>query len=177
MTVDALKEKISSVIDIDGCSAEFYFLLKGNEGIEVKSFDIKEDDHAELENIFKQSVVDNIILKDDLSLIPLSSADDRGNAIYKYDLDDIPDELACLKTIIENEQFESFSLSSDDLSDLEGILILLGNQDKQLAIYKHQYPITLLKKNSGFSLMKALGESRFKKLDTDILKISPKFFG
>ena len=61
------------------------------------------------------------------------------------------------------------------LSDLEGILILLGNQDKQLAIYKHQYPITLLKKNSGFSLMKALGESRFKKLDTDILKISPKF--
>ena len=66
-------------------------------------------------------------------------------------------------------------MKEDCLSHLEGILVLIGNQDNQIALYKHQYPITLLKPDSGFNLMKPKGENRFKKLDSDILKISPKF--
>lgn len=175
MTIDNLKGKISSVISADGCSAEFFFLLDSGEGMKVKSVDINDDDHTELENIFIQSVSDTLLLNDDLSLISLSSADDRKDAIYHYDLEDIPVELSYLKHIIENEDFEIFDLNSDNLSHMEGILILLGNQDVQLALYKHQYPVTLLKQDSGFNLMKPKGGNRFKKLDADILKINSKF--
>ncbi|MGM8227799.1 anti-phage protein KwaB [Cellvibrio sp. ARAG 10.3] len=175
MTIDNLKAKISNVLTSDGCSAEFFFLLDNGGEMNIKSVDINDKDHSELEGIFIRSVSDTILLNDDLSLIPLSSADDRKDAVYEYDLDDIPQELSYLMHIIENENFHTFDLKSDDLSHLEGILILIGNQDVQLALYKHQYPITLLNKDSGFSLMKPNGENRFKKLDADILKISSKF--
>lgn len=175
MTIDKFKEQVSFVLSANGCSAEFFFLLDSDEGMCVKSADINDTDHAELENIFISSVSETLLLDDDLSLIPLSSADDRKNAVYEYDLDDVPQELSYLKHVIENENFEKFDLNSDDLSNLEGILILLGNQDVQLALYKHQYPVTLLKRDNGFNLMKPKGENRFKKLDTDILKINSKF--
>ncbi|MCV2402275.1 DUF4868 domain-containing protein [Marinomonas sp. C2222] len=175
MAIDTFKEKVSGVLSAGGCSAEFFFLLDSNEGMNVKSVDINDEDHAELEKIFISSVSETLLLNDDLSLIPLSSADDRKNAVYEYDLDDIPQELLNLKYVIENEDFETFDLNSDDLSHLEGILILLGNQDIQLALYKYQYPVTLLKKDNGFNLMKPKGGNRFKKLDADILKINSKF--
>lgn len=175
MKIDRFKEMVSDVLSSDGCSAEFYFLLDSDEGMSVKSVDINVEDHAELEKNFIHSVSDTLLLNDDLTLIKLSSADDRKDAVYEYDLDSIPQELSYLKQVIENESFETFDLSSDDLSHLEGILVLLGNQDVQLALYKHQYPVTLLKKDSGFNLMKPKGENRFKKLDADILKINSKF--
>ncbi len=175
MTIDEFKEKVSGVLSADGCSAEFFFLLDSNEGMNVKSVDINDEDHAELEKMFISSVSETVLLNDDLSLVSLSSADDRKDAVYEYDLNDVPQELSYLKYVIENEDFETFDLSSDDLSHLEGILILLGNQDVQLALYKYQYPVTLLKKDNGFNLMKPKGGNRFKKLDADILKINSKF--
>lgn len=175
MTIEGLKEEISSVISSEGCSAEFFFLLDGSEGMCVKSVDINEDDQTELTKMFTDSISSNILLNDDLSLVPISSADDRQHAIYEYDLEDVPSELTNLKEIIENEGFDLFSFSDDALKQLEGVLVLIGNQDVQLAIYKHHYPVTLLQKDKGFSLTKMRGSNRFQKLDQDILKIDPKF--
>ncbi|MEW8111306.1 MAG: Kiwa anti-phage protein KwaB-like domain-containing protein [Candidatus Thiodiazotropha endolucinida] len=175
MTIENLKEEISSVISSKGCSAEFYFLLDGVDGMKVKSVDINDDDQVELSSAFIESISNNVLLNDDLTLVSISSADDRKDAIYEYDLENVPAELTHLKAIIENDQFDAFSFDDDSLSHLEGILVLIGNQDKQLAIYKYHYPITLLKKDSGFSLMRARGANRFQKLDQDILKIDSNF--
>ncbi len=175
MTIDNLKSSIADIVNSDGCSAEFFFLLDGDYGMEVKKVDITEIDHVELSKIFFESINTTLLLNEELSLIPLSSADDRLNAIYEYDLEDIPEELAHLKNIIENDEFLNFSFKNDPLSNLEGILILIGNEDHQLALYKHQYPITLLKKDNGFNLMKSRGANRFQKLDQDILKVNSKF--
>lgn len=175
MTIESLKEEISSVITSEGCSAEFFFLLDDELGMSVKSVDINESDQIELSNMFILSISNNVLLNDELSLIPISGADDRTNAIYEYDLESVPQELAQLKEIIDNDDFEAFSFGTDELNKLEGILILIGNQDKQLAIYKHHYPVTLLQKDRGFSLTKMMGVNRFQKLDQDILKIDKKF--
>lgn len=175
MTIEKLKEEISSVISSDGCSAEFYFLLDGDDGMKVKSVDINDGDQVELSRIFIESIGNNLLLNDDLTLVSISSADDRKDAIYEYDLDDVPAELTHLKRIIESDQFDVFSFDDDLLSNLEGILVLIGNQDKQLAIYKYHYPITLLNKDSGFSLIRSRGANRFQKLDQDILKIDSNF--
>lgn len=175
MTIEVLKKGVSSIISAAGCSAEFFFLFDDKNNMRVKSVDINDTDHKELEKIFIKSITDTLLLNDDLTLISLSSADDRKDAVYHYDLDDVPVGLTYLKEIIDNENIDNFELANDDLSTLEGILILIGNQDSQVALYKHQYPVTLMKPDSGFSLMKPKGNNRFKKLDTDILKISSKF--
>ena len=175
MIIDELKTKISDVISCDGCSAEFYFLLDGGEEVLVKSVDIDGDDQEELAKVFIDSIGRNVLLNDELSLVALSSADDRVNAVYKYDLDDIPVELVQLRSIIDSDGFDEFSFSNDSLSSLKGILVLIGNQQAQLAIYKHQYPISLLKKESSFNLVKLGASDRFEKLDKDVLKINSKF--
>ena len=149
MNIDEFKASISTTVSAHGCSAEFYFLFQNDGKIIVKSVDINDDDHLELERQFLSSISDNILLNDDLTLISLSSADDRKSAVYQYDLDEIPIELSYLKMLIENENFDSFDHKHDDLSKLKGILILLGNHDSQLALYKYQYPVTLLKKENG----------------------------
>ncbi len=174
MTIVELKSSISEAITGDGIGTEFFFLLDSNNGMEIKSVDINDSDQTELAEMFLDRIRD-ILLNDDLSLIPLSSADNRINALYEYDLEDVPSEFMHLKTIIENDNFESFSFTDDELSHLEGILILIGNQDTQLALYKYQYPITLLRKDTGFNLMKSRDSNRFQKLDQDILKINSKF--
>jgi hypothetical protein len=175
MKINDLKRKVSSVITVKGCSAEFFFLLNDKYGMKVKSVDINDNDHDELQDLFIKSVSDTLLINDDLTLISLSSADDRNSAIYKYDLEEVPRELSYLCEIIHSEKFEEFNIKTDELSSLKGILILIGNQDEQLGLYKHQYPVTLLKQDSGFNLMKPKGGNRFKKLDTDILKINSKF--
>lgn len=173
MTMDVLKHKISRVIT-DGCGAEFYFLLDSGEGMQVKKAEMDDAAQEELRRMFVDAISNNILLNDDLTLVELSSADDRKNAAYRYDLDAVPQELQNLKSIIDSDNFEVFSFAKDNLNNLEGILILLGNQDIQMALYKYQYPVALLRQNSGFNLIRS-SKDRFKKLDEDVLKINAKF--
>ncbi len=175
MSIDNLKETIIDILSPDSCSAEFYFLLDSGNGLEVKSIEINENAQNELSKIFINSITNSLILNDDLSLINLSGADDRNNAIYKYDLDDVPIGLSHLDQILENDDFQVFNFAHQNLSHLEGILILIGNEENQIALYKHQYPVTLLKKNSGFNILRAANSNRFEKLEEDILRVTPKF--
>lgn len=143
--------------------------------MQIKKADIDEAPQNELTRAFVESITKKILLNDELSLIELSSADDRRETIYHYDLPDIPAELQHLRSIITSEDFEEFSFKNDNLNNLEGILILLGNAEHQIALYKYQYPISLLRKDTGFNLMRSRGTNRFKKLDEDVLKINAKF--
>ncbi|NWB86326.1 anti-phage protein KwaB [Pseudomonas gingeri] len=174
MTIDELKAQISAVI-ADKCGAEIYFLLDSDNGMQIKKADIDEVPQAELTNMFVEAITNRILLNDDLSLIELSSADDRRETVYHYDLPDVPDELQHLRSIIAADNFDEFSFAEDRLNNLEGILILLGNVEHQMALYKYQYPVALLRKDTGFNLMRARGSNRFKKLDEDVLKINAKF--
>ncbi|MCF3191784.1 anti-phage protein KwaB [Pseudomonas bubulae] len=174
MTIDELKAKISAAV-ADGCGSEIFFLLDSDNGMQIKKADIDEAPQNELTRAFVESITKKILLNDELSLIELSSADDRRETIYHYDLPDIPAELQHLRSIITSEDFEEFSFKNDNLNNLEGILILLGNAEHQIALYKYQYPISLLRKDTGFNLMRSRGTNRFKKLDEDVLKINAKF--
>lgn len=175
MNITDLKEKISDVLSVENCSAEFYFLIKDGDEINIRFVDIKDEDQEELSKSFVNSINNSFLLNDDLSLIPLSSADDRKNAIYEYDIEELPNELSHLAEVISNDDYNSFDFSSDSLANLKGILVLIGDDEKQLSIYKHQYPVALIKKSSGIKILRSSGTSRFEKLNDDILSINPKF--
>lgn len=175
MSMDSLREVISSIFE-EECGAEFYFLLENSGEINIKRADIDSTAQTELSQNFTDSINNNILLNDELSLLEISSADDRANVIYHYDLPEIPTQLTHLETILQNDNFETFNFANDDLKNLKAILIIIGSSNKQIAIYKHQYPISLLKKDSSlFNLIPQRNQNRLIKLDDDILRLNTKF--
>lgn len=174
MTLDELQVGVRSVINSPQCSAEFFFVLKEGNSLIVKRPDIDQDAQAELGEQFVTALRMQVSDREEVTLIDLTNADARNNVIYHYDLDDVPAQLRALKEMTENENFPAFDFESDSLKDLEGILILLGDNEQQVGLYKHHYPVTLMQKNSGI-IARVKGRSRFEKLDQDILKINPSF--
>ena len=175
MSLDVLKAKISDTISDDQCSAEFYFLLDKNGTIAIKRADIDQAASDELARNFIDTISSTILLNDELSLLNISGADDRSNAIYRYDLPQVPAQIQHLAAVLQRDDFEIFSFAADDLAHLEGILIILGHGQHQLALYKHQYPVALLKRDSAFSLVRIRNQNRLVKLEDDVLRINSKF--
>lgn len=175
MNIDALRARISEIITNEACGAEFYFLLEANGQISIKRADVDEGAQAELTQNFIDSISGTILLNDELSLVDISSADDRAHAIYRYDLPEVPAQLTNLGEVLQRDNFDVFDFESDDLKHLQGILVLLGHGQQQLALYKHQYPVALLKRDSSFSLVRVRNQNRLVKLDDDILRINSKF--
>ncbi|MBK6867895.1 MAG: DUF4868 domain-containing protein [Burkholderiales bacterium] len=175
MSLDVLRAKVSDVISNSACSAEFYFLLSVDGQLIIKRADIEQAASDELAQNFISTISNEILLNDELSLLDISGADDRANAIYRYDLLDVPVQIQHLTDVLAHDRFETFSFEADDLSHLKGILIILGHGQFQLALYKHQYPVSLLKKDSSFSLVRVRNAHRLIKLEDDILRINSKF--
>ena len=69
------------------------------EGRDVKKLDIKAEDLPPIRQMFVDSVNRAVIEKEEFSVIPLSTADERGNCFYEYDLD-LPEELQVLEGVI-----------------------------------------------------------------------------
>lgn len=149
--------------------------MKSGDNLRLKRLDMNQDTQTELGNQFILGLRNQVSEREGVSLVDLTRADDRADVIYRYDLEPLPIQLKTLDFALANEINEAFDFTTDRLKDLESIVILVGNQAKQLVLYKHHYPVTLMQKNSGFSLVKTAASNRFEKLDRDILKISPKF--
>jgi len=149
MELETLREDISRALNKEECGAEFYFLLSTIDGLTVKRADLDQSAQSELSSNFIESVSNSILLDDDISLIELSSADDRKGAIYRYDLDETPEQLRHLSEVLEREDFSTFDFTQDELAKLKGIIVLLGHGKEQLVLYKHQYPIALFKRDTG----------------------------
>lgn len=175
MSIDALRTRISDVISDAACSAEFYFLLEDAGQISIKRADIDQSASDELTRNFIDTISSTVLLNDELSLLNISGADDRANAIYRYDLPEVPVQIQHLATILQRDDFDVFSFEADDLAHLEGILVILGHGQQQLALYKHQYPVALLKRDSAFSLVRIRNQNRLVKLEDDVLRINSKF--
>jgi hypothetical protein len=175
MSLDDLRAKVSDVISDEACSAEFYFLLDDSGGISIKRADIDQAASDELAENFINAIGSTILLDDELSLLDISSADDRAKAIYRYDLPEVPAQIQHLATILQRDDFDLFSFEADDLEHLKGILIILGHGQQQLALYKHQYPVALLRRDSAFGLIRSRNKDRLVKLEDDVLRINPKF--
>lgn len=175
MSLDLLRAQISEVISDDACSAEFYFFLEDAGQISIKRADIDQPASDELTRNFIETISSTILLDDELSLLDISGADDRSKVIYHYDLPEVPAQIQQLATILQRDDFEVFSFEDDNLANLKGILVILGHGQNLLALYKHQYPVALLKQDSAFSLVRVRNQNRLVKLEDDILRINSKF--
>lgn len=148
-----------------------YALMKDAESPGPFKLDIEANAEAGLKALFLQSLRDEISSKEELSVLALSSADERVNAIYVYDLD-IPEELTSLETVIAQDNLPMLDLNEKSLSSIKALLIEMGNDIGQLVLYKTMAPVNIFGRSSFF-LRKH--ESRLEQLNDEFLRVSAGF--
>lgn len=172
MTTVELKAALQSYYDdqanIGVC---VYALMKDTKNLGPFKLDIEVDAEAGLKTLFMQSLRDEISSKDDLSVLALSSADERVNAIYVYDLE-IPEELTSLEIVIAQDDLPVLDLNEASLSSIRALLIEIGNNAGQLVLYKTMAPVNIFSRSSFFLLKH---ESRLKRLEDEFLRVSAGF--
>lgn len=172
MTADELKTALQAYYDDQAnIGVSVYALMKDAENPGPFKLDIEADAEAGLKALFMQSLKDEISSKEDLSVLALSSADERVNAIYVYDLD-IPKELTSLETVIAQDDLPVLYLNEGSLSSIKALLIEIGNDIGQLVLYKAMAPVNIFGRSSFF-LRKH--ESRLEKLNDEFLRVSAGF--
>lgn len=174
MTKEELKNELM-YFQTQAVGIIMYFILKGNEQDEliIKKADIdSEEALPELKKQFLKSVEEQVISKKGLDIMNISSADERKNVIYEYDIDEFPQQLNVINEILKNQDQTCFNFKSDELGDLKGYIILIGDTKKKLALYKHHYPISLMKRDNFFLKQ---SKERFVKFEDDLIRIDDSF--
>lgn len=137
----------------------------------IKKLDIKAEDLPPIRQLFVDSVNRAVIDKEEFSVIPLSTADERGNCFYEYDLE-LPEELQLLESVIGNDDLEIFNFNNDAFANIEALVIVLADDNNELSVYKKLSPVEVLGRG-GYILWKS--NQRLERFEEQLLRISPGF--
>lgn len=165
MTKTEMNQKIKNILG-QANTICLFFLLNSDNGLIMKRANIENGaTTTELEHMFKSRLL-QMAEDEDLTIISLSNADERANAIYEYDYDEYPEDMKFIQSFNLDEALkcENFSFSKDNLQSLAGYLIYIGNMSEGITCFKKHYNISVIKRDAFL-----LGKSNelFKKLDTD----------
>ena len=177
MKTKELQQEIQEMLKgIQGIT--MYALIRRDNEENVKKINIA-DEHdptdntaQELLNGFVEAINNKFSsYEDENEIIKLSAADERKNGLYYYDLDELPKEMEVLMKISNPEtDIETFNFKEDSLENISAFIIVVGNAEESIVMYKQQYPISLLKRDR-YMLTPILHKNRLIKFDQDILRV------
>jgi hypothetical protein len=151
-------------------SLVMYFIQKD---LSIRKADIDDEAMASLRDQFVKNIAATLIGNDELHFAGITTADNRKNAAYFFDLDKLPEGLRVMDRLLRNQKAELFDFKKDHYEDTIGFVFLLGNVSSKIAIYKKQYPINLLGRDAFVRLVKS--RQRLVKVKEDIININEKF--
>lgn len=171
ITIEDLKKDLRSISEAEGVTALVYALLKDGQ---LKKLDIENEALGGIKTLFIKQIYDDILSDKDKHLISLSSADERGNVIYQYDLE-LPEDFNCVYEVSDPSKEKTiFNISEDKIEHIHALIVEIGNETEQIVLYKTIAPVNVFRQKS-FMLGAIKANHRFTKLDTDLLRISPNF--
>lgn len=175
MELEQLKAKLNTIVEMEGVGLNVYFLLKMDDGSNVlRRANIIEEVKGDLITAYKSSLHE-IVDNEDLAFIKLSEADDRQNAIYEYDLEKEPSVFEYFNPIANSQNQEPpnyFSFENDDLVNLEGYFVFMGDFENHLLLYRKQMPINLFKRGKIYLVRGH--DTQFESIDKEFLRIDAK---
>lgn len=177
MKIRKIKEEIEEMLS-EKHGIMLYAVLKTEEEKIVKFLNIADEDDdtdntsSDLLKGFTEIIRNKFaVYNEDDEIMKLSSADERKNALYYYDLDELPMEMERLKGISETlSAGEVFNFKEDNLNQIIALIVVVGNENHNLIMYKQQYPVNLLNRDR-YMLTPILHKNRLKRFDQDILRI------
>jgi len=155
--------------NFDEIGVSIYAMLK-NQETPVK-LDIEGEALVGLKTLFLNNVQKTIIDNEELSILNLSTSDERVDAVYLYDIG-IPDELACINDVINTDDLLLMNISDTSLLDVQALLIEIGNNESQMVLYKTMASINIYGR-ANFFLKKS--KTRLTQIDDEFLRVSPNF--
>jgi hypothetical protein len=147
----------------------FYANLEGVLG--PRKLDIRGEDLQELKQLFISSIQTSIVAKVDYSVLPLTTADERGKCFYQYDLE-LPVELQLLESTIGNDGLEIFNFDNNKLTSINSLIVVMADDDNEIALFKKLSPVEIVGRG-GYMLWKS--NQRFERFEDQLLRISPRF--
>lgn len=137
---------------------------------ELRKANFLEEAQQEIKELYISELKSKIINVDS-SVMDFSTADERGNVIYQYDLAET-DEMRVLNTVLAaNNDIPIFSFDNDGIYNIDYFITVLGTVNHQIAIYKKIAPINIYRQNTGFFVRRLNNE--FVKIDEDFLRFIP----
>lgn len=172
MNIEELKASLSYFFDNQNqIGVTIYAISKLPNQTEPQKLDIEANAQAGLKQLFLQSVKEKIFDVEELSVMNLSTSDERTNVIYAYDLE-IPQELSAIDTVLTNDNLPLYSLNDEKIGNIKALLIEIGNETNQLVLYKTLAPIHVFSQAS-FCLVPH--GTRLEKIEKDFLRVTPGF--
>jgi len=150
-----------------------YMIMKTDEDFLIRKADLDQPVIDELKRKYRAKINLQCNIDSDLGFSEITQANDRRSTIYHYNLKEKPQGLKVLDTILKTEQDKLFNFSKDNFKSIYGFVFLIGNADKNIALYKKMYPISLIQRDSVLMVHKV--KTRLVRLDEDILKINDDF--
>ncbi|WP_288462550.1 anti-phage protein KwaB [uncultured Chryseobacterium sp.] len=172
MELQDLKDKLNIVNDENNPIGITIHLVKKNEDSteSILDADISTDLAVELKYVFKEAINEKILNNEELDLKNISSTYETFNSIFLYDLEEFPQKLSIINEFQAFHNYPNFSFSNHELESIKGIIITIGNEENYFSIYKHVYPITIVRQDKMLGLIPR--GNRFEKLDSNILQIN-----
>lgn len=134
------------------------------------------DLESELIDVFAFGVSRYIIEKE-YEIVNYSTADERMNRYYLYDLQEMPDRMACMSLVIGNHNLNCFDFNHHTVSEINSLIALISDGNgNTFTIYKVLSPVEKIAKSANLLLAKiGIGNDVLEEVQDPLLKIGPKF--
>jgi len=170
MDISEFKSGLSTFIQQDNLNLVSYFLFKNGES---KLADIKNDLLPELQSLYVKNIMISVLENEDLSLLPLTEADERKNVLYQYDFEEEIKPFLNINYILQNTNIQKFNFFDDVLESIDGFIVKIGNSSNSIFLFSKVYPINIYKQDKTLKLIPA--KTRFEKFENQVLRINGKF--
>lgn len=171
MNSNELKAALKPFIDhVDEIGVSVYAILKSQVDKRPHKIDIEVQALLGLKSLFMQSIRKEVD-QDERAVLDLSTSDERTNAIYVYDIE-VPAELEVMHAVTASDEFPLLNLEQCQLSDIKALLIEIGNNTRQIVLYKTMASVNIFGR-ANFFLRK--DTHRLKKINEEFLRVSDGF--
>jgi len=174
MDAQTLKSALQEFFDRrDVLGVNLYAMLRGEENEGFRKLDVSSDDDslANLKTLFLDSIQESVLDNDEVSVMDLSSSDERLDAIYRYDIE-VPEDLAYMESVTLSDSEVSLNLTQNELSKIKSLIVEIGDNESQVVLYKTMAAINIFGR-SGFFLKKS--NTRLEQIQDEFLRVSPGF--
>ncbi|MFK8265707.1 anti-phage protein KwaB [Capnocytophaga cynodegmi] len=170
MNLQELREQLSIINDESPNIGITIHIVKKDD-FSVFNADISDELANEIKETFINSIKEKILDNEELNFRNISSAYETTNSVFLYDIEEFPEKLNVLRNFNPFQGYPTFSFSSDNnMSSIQAMIITFGNEDNYFSIYKHIYPVAILRERTMLRFI-PIG-NRFEKLNSDVLQIN-----
>lgn len=175
MTKDTLMRKVSFILNPDmPKELQVIGFLKDNN----TPWKLNIDHAFEVEIIKVVAAGVKTLLQDAVyQIVDFSTADERKDRYYKYDLEEIPEGLKPMQSVIGNADIEDFDMRTHQLTDLDHLIMVLSDgAEHKFSIYKQLSSVEKISKSEKSLLARLdLVNPRIVEETKPMLRIGPSF--